>query len=100
MTIQIGRYNFEGPFPDPASLKDQSGVYAILGVNAGQQSVLVDVGESATVRSRVNQHDRTPQWTRRGHQGLHVAALYIGEPQRMVIERELRTQYNPPCGDR
>jgi hypothetical protein len=29
MSIKIGNYSFEGPFADPASLKNVSGVYAV-----------------------------------------------------------------------
>lgn len=98
MTIQIGRYNFEGPFNDPTSLRDQSGVYAVLGRSATGWNV-VDIGESGGVRSRVTNHDRANCWARNRGGGLAYAAYYCDEATRMRIEGELRSQFNPPCGD-
>lgn len=101
MTIKIGNYNFEGPFTDTASLKNQSGVYAVL-CNSGQggnQSV-VDIGESGEVRDRVENHDREDCWRRNCSGTLAFAAYYCDAGSRVRIESELRKRYNPPCGDR
>lgn len=101
MSIKIGKYNFEGPDTSTDSLKNQSGVYAILGTNSQNQDWNpVDIGESARVRDRVENHDRQNCWNRQGYSTLAVAVLYCNEPQRMQIERELRQQLNWPCGDR
>lgn len=100
MAIQIGNYNFDGPHGHTSAIHARSGVYAILGKNAGTQWVVVDVGESENVRDRIDSHDRRPCWQRRGHQELAAAVLYVPEQQRMNIERELRIHYDPPCGDR
>ena len=101
MSINIGKYNFEGPFTSTGNLKNQSGVYAILGRNSdADRWNVVDVGESGTVRERVENHDREPCWKRQGYRQLAVAAYYCPEAQRMRIEQELRAQFNPPCGDR
>ncbi len=100
MSIQIGKYNAEGPFLNENQLKDVSGVYIVLGRSSqGENWNVVDVGESGTVRSRVSNHDRAPCWKRQGHSTLSVAPIYTGEAERMRIEKELRAQYNPPCGD-
>ena len=101
MTIMIGNYSFEGSFTDAASLKNQSGVYAVLGRNgqADRWSVL-DIGESAKVRDRVENHDRGDSWRRQGFAALAVAGHYCDANSRTRIESELRTQYNPPCGER
>lgn len=102
MSITIGKYNFEGPYKNTESLQDKSGVYAIL-CHSGPKYNLVDVGESATVKSRVDSHDRKDCWKRNCSSTLEVAVLYTPNAQqagRMVIEQELRDQYNPPCGQR
>lgn len=66
MSITIGKCQFDGPFSSTASLEDRSGVYAIIDRrNSGNH--LVDVGESATVRSRVETHDRQNCWRRNSH---------------------------------
>lgn len=59
MSIRIGKYNFEGPNSSPSSLRNISGVYAILGSKGGKNFV-ADVGESKEVRERVENHDREP----------------------------------------
>jgi hypothetical protein len=100
MAIQIGKYNFEGPYSDASSLRDQSGVYAILGSDGSSPWNVVDVGESDQVRTRVMNHDRSDCWKRQRHARLAYAAYYCNESDRMRIEQELRAQFKPPCGDR
>ena len=101
MTIQLGSYAFEGPLRDSASLADLSGVYAVLGINSGDASWRVlDAGESANVRDRVSCHDRSPCWARQGKREIAYAAHYANEASRMRIEQELRSHFNPPCGER
>tara|TARA_R110002110_G_scaffold62939_4_gene175260 strand:+ start:461 stop:766 length:306 start_codon:yes stop_codon:yes gene_type:complete len=101
MSITIGNYNFEGPYDSAAQLQNRSGVYAILGRSgSADQWKMVDIGESSGVSERVNNHDRAPCWKGRGYRHLSAAAYYCAERERMAVERVLRTQYNPPCGDR
>lgn len=99
MTIQIGGYNFDGPYPTSQSLQSRSGVYAILGANGTGNYSVVDIGESGNVSQRVSCHDRAPDWCRQG-KSLWYAGLCCDETNRMRIEKELRIKYNPPCGDR
>ncbi len=103
MSIQIGRYTFEGPYTSTNSLEDRSGVYAILCKKDGNNYNVVDVGESATVKSRVENHDRNDCWKRNCNNTLTVAVYYTPGMQqtgRLAIEREIRNQYGPPCGER
>lgn len=100
MSIQIGKYNFDGPHGNTNWLHPQSGVYVIFSKSGGNSWSVVDIGESQSVRERVANHDRQPCWQRHGHRELAAAALYVDERQRMAIEKELRIHYNPPCGDK
>lgn len=101
MAIQIGSYNFDGPFPNINSLRKQSGVYAILGRNTDSDRwIVVDVGEAGDVQDRVSNHDRKDCWNRQGYKQLQVAANYCDERTRMRVEQELRAQFDPPCGKR
>lgn len=101
MSIQIGSYTFVGPFTSTSNLRNSSGVYSILGRNSeAERWNLVDVGESQEVKERIENHDRKPCWQRRGYNTLTVAAFYTNEASRMRIEKELRRQFNPPCGER
>ncbi len=102
MNITIGRYTFDGPHFSTASLDDRSGVYAIIDRrNSGDH--LVDVGESATVRSRVETHERQSCWRRHSQGRLGVAVHYTSHQQqsgRREIEQEIRARYSVPCGER
>ena len=101
MTIKIGKYTFEGTYVSTTELEDRAGVYAIL-CRAGDKTYVTDVGESATVKTRVENHDRKACWKRNCSGELRYAAHYtphLQEPGRKAIEQEIREQYSPPCGE-
>jgi len=98
VSITIGRHIFEGPYRSADNLKDQSGVYAIIDRRANG-NVVLDLGESGMVRTRVASHDRADSWSR-CRQGVLEVAVYYTPYARTAIEAELRTQFNPPCGER
>jgi hypothetical protein len=99
MTITISNYTFEGPYVDTYSLKNQSGVYVILSKDTSGKYDILDVGESAKVKERVESHDRKQCWLRNSNSGgLSYAAYYTTEATQMRIEQTIRNQYNPPCG--
>ena len=100
MSINVGNYTFEGPYASSSYLNGQSGVYVILGNNGGNNWNVVDVGESSQLKTRVENHDRKMCWNGQKFANLHVAAIYANENSRMAIESQLRTQFNPPCGQR
>lgn len=101
MTIQIGSYNFDGPFDNTSSLRKQSGVYAILGRNAATDRwIVMDIGESMDLQDRVINHDRKDCWGRQRYQQVQVGVLYCDGQARIRVEQQLRAQFNPPCGER
>lgn len=102
MTITITGYNFDGPYNSTTHLRDQSGVYAILTPNSAGNYSLLDVGESATVKTRVDYHDRQPCWNRNAYRGtVNYAVHYVsGEFQRKSVEATIRKAHNPTCGER
>jgi len=100
MSITIGEYTFEGTYASTYALEDHSGIYAIL-CHQDNKYRLIDVGESATVKSRVENHDRKYCWRRNCSGTLKVAVYYTPHLQqngRMQIEQEIRKNYDPPCG--
>lgn len=102
MSITIGKYTFDGPYTSIDRLEDRSGVYAIICQREGK-NYLIDVGESATVKSRVETHDRKNCWERKCQGTLAMAAYYtpnLQQPGRMAIEQEIRNQHSVPCGER
>jgi predicted GIY-YIG superfamily endonuclease len=102
MSIIVGKYSFEGPYTHTDILADRSGIYAIH-CHRDNTYYLIDVGESAQVKTRVDNHDRKECWSRNCSRTLTVSVLYTPnaqQPERLQIEQELRDQYNPPCGKR
>jgi hypothetical protein len=102
MAISIGNYSFEGPYTSTDSLEDKSGVYAIH-CYVDSKYYLVDVGESATVKTRIENHDREDCWKQNCKGELTFSVLYTPNKQqvgRREIEQELRKQYNPTCGEK
>lgn len=102
MALTVGNYQFDGPYGNTDSLQDASGVYIIVDNFNGQNNP-IDCGESATLKSRVDNHDRKDCWTRNSSGTLMVAVLYTPRLQssgRVAIEQEIRNAYNFPCGDR
>ncbi len=101
MSIKISGYTFEGPYSSTDYLDDRSGVYAILCDN-GEKYGLVDVGESATVKSRVENHDREDCWKRKcSSPSLRFAVHYTPHLQqsgRTDIEQEIRSRFPNLCG--
>lgn len=102
MTITVGNYTFEGPYNNTSQLKDNSGVYAVLCLKEDQY-FLIDIGESATVKTRIESHDRAGCWKNNCAGTLFVSVQYTPNKQqagRMLIEQELRNLLNPTCGER
>ena len=100
MTITIGKNNFEGPYSSTYAIEDRSGVYAILCLDSNGKYSLIDVGESATVKTRLDSHDRKDCWTRKCSTP-NYAVYYTPHLQsagRVAIEQEIRNQFKPPCG--
>lgn len=99
MSISISNYHAEGPFGNANNVPARSGVYVILGRSSTASNWnVVDVGESQNIQERVSNHDRAPCWRGQGHAELSVAAIYADAKNRMLIERQLRNEFNPPCG--
>ena len=98
------KYTAEGPYTDRDSLKDNSGVYVILTrPDAASKWTVIDVGESATVKKRVEDHERKDCWTRHSKGVIGYSPYYMPHKQqsgRMEVEQEIRDEYNPPCGKR
>ncbi len=102
MSVKIGTLTFEGPYQNTSKIEDKSGVYVILCRKNGELTV-IDVGESATVRTRLDTHDRADCWRRNCSGTIEYCVYYTANQQqsgRMEIEQDLRAKYKPPCGKR
>ena len=97
MSFTLAGHSFEGPYFNTSNLYYRSGVYVVV---CGTPANVIDVGESANVRERVENHDRQTCWSRKCAGTLKYGAHYVqGEQQRKRVEQSIRKQYNPPCGE-
>lgn len=97
-TFKILSYAFTGPLPHFDELKDEAGVYVILGTNYDEWRI-VDVGEAVAVKTEVYNSGRVDCWKEQNYAHVAVAVLYanaLGEREEMT--REIRQNFNPPCG--
>jgi len=103
MSVNLGGYIFDGPFVNVESLEDRAGIYTILDKRSDGMLYVIDIGESANVKTRVETHDRATCWYRNSYGVIVYAAYYTPYTQqigRIRIEQELRLEYEPPCGER
>lgn len=94
----IANYDFDGPYSDRNSLRDEAGVYIVL--NGYPNADVLDVGESQNIRTRLNNHEREPCWIRNNTRGISYAAHYMPNStqiQRRAVESAIRRQYPPRC---
>ena len=100
MSISVGKYNFEGPYMDTSKLQNRAGVYAIHCLSNSVYT-LIDVGESANVKERIDSHERKGCWESNCSDVLVVSVLYtpfLQPSDRQAIEYIIRKQLDPPCG--
>jgi hypothetical protein len=102
MTTTIGGYNFDGPYTSIDKIEDMSGIYAVLCCR-NKICNIIDVGESASVRSRIENHERKDCWEKNCSKTLKFSVYYtpnLKESGRKEIEQEIRDQYpSIPCGE-
>ncbi|MGI9249701.1 MAG: hypothetical protein ACR2PR_00645 [Pseudohongiellaceae bacterium] len=94
-------YGFEGPYPDFSKLKDESGLYVVLGRNDNDSDWnMIDVGKSKALKSRLEGHNRKSCWKDQGFNKLAYSVCYIFlEVDYEPIEKMIRDEFNPPCGE-
>ncbi len=100
MSIEIGRYTFEGPYRSTGDLKDKPGVYAVI-CKKEDELYLLDINESKQVKSSIQNNKREECWRKYCNETLTVAVHYthIQKKERKDMVKEIREHYgNIPCG--
>lgn len=94
--INIGNYQFEGPFHEAAtSFNDVAVVYVILDL----ANKVIDIGETDRLKYRLTGHERRSCWEWNCNKNIYIAALRVDDQEkRLVIEKMLRDTYDPVCG--
>lgn len=96
-----GQFQRQFTFESLGNLKDQPGVYVVLRKDApgDQDWTIIDVGQSESIKSRLENHDRKQCWEKENYTDL--AVLYSEDNNfRVNTESGIRTEYAPPCGER
>ena len=89
-----------------ADLRDVAAVYVILCVAQGGSWIVLDVGQTGELGSRIDDHDRRQCWSRNCASGNIWVCVYpmpsdrYSRQERLNLEAEVRRQYNPLCGRR
>ncbi len=99
MVVDVLGYSFGGFFSSSGPVKNFSGVYVIVDCRANGD-YLIDVGESGTLRNRLDNHDRKGCWKKKCVGAVKAAVFYTNEANRKKIADDIRDRGRPPCGDR
>jgi hypothetical protein len=106
VTVTIGGLPFECVHLQSADFNDAAAVYVILCVSEGGSWQVLDVGQTGQLGSRLDSHDRKACWLANCPNKNVWVCVYkmpterFSEDDRLRLEKTLRQQYNPPCGQR
>lgn len=104
--VTIGGYSFICVRLADADFADIAAIYVVLCVDQNSQWTVLDVGQSGELGSRIDSHDRRGCWSRNCPSGNIWVCVYrmpsnqYTKEDRLRVEKSLRSQFNPPCGQR
>lgn len=106
--MKILGYEFEGPYNIDTTVipSNRAAVYVIICNTKGENYVVIDVGESGEIGVRIGDHDRRDCWKENCDGLLSVYLYYMPSSggytvdDRRELEKAIRKQYNPNCGER
>jgi hypothetical protein len=101
MAVTLADHTFEGPFLSTNPIREETGIYIVLGAGEDGQFKLTDAGESDNVRQTVDNHSRRSCWDQFGFTKLAIGVCYTpgkNEAERREVEGRIRSEFDPPCG--
>jgi hypothetical protein len=101
MAVTLADHTFEGPFLSTNPIREETGIYIVLGAGEDGQFKLTDAGESDNVRQTVDNHSRRSCWDQFGFTKLAIGVCYTpekSETERREVEGRIRSEFDPPCG--
>lgn len=101
MTMTIAGVEFEGPYKNTSSLKDEGGVYVVYSETNDSKWQRLDVGQSDKVKDRIESHDRKDCWEKNKQGDLGYCVRYVkDEKARTELEQKAREERKIPCGEK
>ena len=106
VSVTIGNLNFQCVRISDADFKDIAAIYVIICVASNGNWNVLDVGQSGELGDRIDNHDREDCWKRNCLNQTIWVCIYpmpsnkYTKQDRLDIEKKLRNQYNPKCGNR
>ena len=97
MSLEIGNYDFEGPYSSPTQLDERPGVFIVFCCTEDHYKGL-DCGIANQVRDAVDTHPRREEWAEICQGEIQYAVLYT-ETNLPAIEERLRELFKFPCRD-
>ncbi|MBX9687660.1 MAG: hypothetical protein K2X27_13215 [Candidatus Obscuribacterales bacterium] len=99
MSLQIGRYEFEGPLVNPRGVKDIPGVLAIMSYR-NQEFEIVELAESANLRAELGDQENQEYWQSKSLGMLTFSVHYsprLGQNRRSEIVGEILREFDGEC---
>ena len=119
--IEIGGYEFEGPYKDAEPLQMRRGIYVVIDIVDGKPHSVLDIGTSSQIEERLgSHHSRQSCWYENKNGEIAYCVKYTGgstdidshdyappsvrksregtAKERLMIEDELFWKYDVPCG--
>lgn len=105
-SLTISGYAFQCVPLSDADFNDVAAIYVIICVSSGGSWVVIDVGQSGELGSRIDNHDRKSCWERKCKSGNIWVCVYkmptatYTKADRLALEDRLRGMYTNLCGKR
>ena len=95
MVVLIGALEFDGPYADLKSLRNASGVYAILCEN-DEDLELIEIGDSDSIRTHLQTHPERELWS---GEGIEIRFLVhytedLGPQERQAIKETVEREFS------
>ncbi len=103
--LSIGGYSFKCVSLSDADFNDIAAIYVIICVDSYGKWVVLDVGQSGEVGSRIDSHERKKCWQQYCSNGsiwvcVHkMPSSQYSKSDRLEREKELRNKLDPKCGE-
>jgi hypothetical protein len=104
--VTIGGLPFQCVKLSEADFSDIAAIYVILCVDKNGNWTVIDIGQTGELGKRIDTHDRRSCWeTNCPNHNIWVCIYKMptdkyNKQDRLELEKRLRNQYNPPCGER